>query len=396
MLASSSSAGSCADDDAPDRSPGLTMDLARDLPWRRLHLRPPASSLGDRLYVLRRRWRTLVRLSLGTALAYFIATNLLHHQQAFFAPIACIIVLIAGGGLRGRTSYELVLGVSIGVLVGELLILGIGRGTWQMALVVTLTVVIGTLLGLKGLALTQSATSSVLLAAVIPAAGVSNPAITRFLDALVGGAVGLAMILLIPRNAIRDIDREVQGFLTRLAAILGRTAQALRTVDADLADLALDEARSMQPQVDSMTSTAANVTEIARMSPMRWKQRGHVQTYVATVRDLDNAVRDARVLARKTSALLRHGEVVPPNMDVAIDTLARAIGIFADDLSEHDNFDEVRSQLVEAARLASAALPDAITMNSASIAAQVRSLAADLLYASGYTRDEIDERLELD
>ncbi len=36
-----------------------------------------------------------------------------------------------------------------------------------------------------------------------------------------------------------------------------------------------------------------------------------------------------------------------------------------------------------------------MTMNSASIAAQVRSLAADLLYASGYTRDEIDDAWSL-
>ena len=372
------------------------MSPGRDVPLRRLRLLRPTDSLKDRLYVLRRRWRTLLRLSLGTALAYFIATQVFDHRQAFFAPIACVIVLIAGAGLRGRTSYELVLGVALGVLVGELLILGIGRGTWQLALVVTLTVTIGTLLGLKGLALTQSATSSVLLAAVLPVAGAGNPAVTRFLDALVGGLVGLAMTLLIPRNPIRDIDREVQTFLTRLAGILSRTAQALRTVDASLADLALDEARAMQPRVESMTSTAANVSEIARMSPMRWKQRDHVQTYVATVRDLDNAVRDARVLARKASALLRHGEVVPPDMDLAIDALAHAIGIFADDLSERDDFDEARQELVEAARMASAALPEAMTMNSASIAAQVRSLAADLLYASGYTRDEIDERLEFE
>lgn len=372
------------------------MSPARDIPLRHLRLLRPADTLQDRLYILRRRWRTLLRLSLGTAIAYFIATHVLGHRQAFFAPIACIIVLLAGAGLRGRTSYELVAGVSLGVLVGELLILGIGRGTWQMALVVTLTVVAGTILGLKGLALTQAATSSVLLAAVIPVQGAGNPAVTRFLDALVGGAIGLAMVLLIPRNPIRDIDREVQSFLKRLAGVLSRTAQALRTVDASLADLALTEARSMQPQVESMTSTAANVSEIARMSPMRWKQRDHVQTYVATVRDLDNAVRDARVLARKTSALLRHGEAVPPTMDRAVDALAHAIGIFADDLSEHEDFDHARQELVEAARMASAALPDAMTMNSAAIAAQVRSLAADLLYASGYTRDEIDERLEFD
>lgn len=370
------------------------MAADRDVPLRRLRLRRPAESFGERLHVLRRRWRTLLRLSLGTASAYFVATQVLGHQQAFFAPIACIIVLLAGSGLRGRTSYELVLGVAIGVLVGELLILGTGRGTWQMALVVTLTVVIGTLLGLKGLALTQSATSSVLLAAVVPVSGAGNPAVTRFLDALVGGAIGLAMILLIPRNAVRDIDREVQGFLKRLADILGRTAQALRTKDAEQADIALTEARAMQPQVESMTSTAANVSEIAKMSPMRWKQRGHVETYVATVRDLDNAVRDARVLARKVSALLRHGEIVPPEMDLAIEALAGAIGIFADDLSGDEDFERAREGLVEAARMATAALPEAMTMNSASIAAQVRSLAADLLYASGYSRDEIDQRLE--
>lgn len=372
------------------------MSGSREIRLRRLRLLRPADSLSDRLSVLRRRWRTLLRLSLGTATAYFVATHVFEHQQAFFAPVACIIVLIAGAGLRGRTSFELVLGVSTGVLVGELLILGIGRGTWQMALIVTLTVTVATLVGLKGLALTQSATSSVLLAAVLPVAGSGNPAVTRFLDALVGGAVGLAMVVLIPRNAVRDIDREVQSFLARLAAILSRTSQALRTVDASLADLALDEARAMQPRVESMTSTAANVSEVARMSPMRWRQRRHVETYVATVRDLDNALRDTRVLARRTSTLIRHGEAVPVGMDAAIDALARAIGIFADDLSEQDDFEEARTQLVDAARTATRALSGSMTLNSAAITAQIRSLAADLLYASGYSRDDIDERLEFD
>ena len=370
------------------------MSPARDVPLRRLRLRRPEASLRDRLHTLRRRWRLLLRLSASTSGAYFVATHVLDHQQAFFAPIAAVIVLIAGAGLRGRTLFELVLGVSTGVLMGELIILVIGRGTWQLALVVALTMIVGTLVGLKGLALNQATTSSVLLATVIPVTGNANPAATRFVDAMVGGGFGLAMILLIPRNPVRDIDREVQQFLKQLGGILSRTAQALRTIDAGLADKALHEARAMQPQVESMTSTAANVAEIARMAPMRWKQRGHVETYVATVRDLDNAVRDARVLARKTSALLRHGEAVPPDMDLAIDALAKAIDIFADDLSQHDDFDEARQELVEAARMASAALPEAMTMNSASIAAQVRSLAADLLYASGYTRDEIDERLE--
>jgi uncharacterized membrane protein YgaE (UPF0421/DUF939 family) len=372
------------------------MNPSGDVPLRRIRLRRPQAGFEDRLRLLRKRWRLLLRLSIATAGAFFISTHLFGHSQAFFAPISAIIVIVAGAGVRTRTLVELVAGVALGVLVGELLILTIGRGTWQIALVVVLTVIISTLVGIKGLALTQAANSSVLLVAVVPIASAGNPAVTRFIDAFVGGCCGLAMILLVPRDPVRDIDIETQALLRRLSSVLARCAEALRLSDADLADAALTEARAMQPDLQSLESTALNVTEIARMSPMRWKQRDHLGLYVGAVRDLDNAIRDARVLARRTSAMLRHGEAAPSRMHLAIDSLARAVGIFADELSEHDDFAAARAELVEAARIAVEALPGAMTMNTASIAAQVRSLAADLLYASGATRDEIDESLDFD
>ncbi|WP_269140120.1 FUSC family protein [Aeromicrobium terrae] len=357
-------------------------------------LRAPEVSLADRWQILRRRWRLLLRLAIGPAVAYLVATDALDHRQAFFAPIAAIITLMAGGGARLRTVIELVIGVATGVLVGELLILAIGRGAWQIALVVVLAVAISTILGLTGIALTQAATSSVLLTAVLPPPGSGNPAVTRFSDALVGGLVGLLCVLAIPRHPVRDIDREVQGILTRLAAVLTLVASGLREDDSTQADRALASARGMQHMVDSMRSTTQNAAEVARMSPIRWRQRQHVELYASAVLDVDNAVRDARVLARKTSALLRHREAISPDMALAVDALAAAVEVFADDLSEQDDFEEARNELVQAARMASLALPEAVTMNSAAIAAQVRSLAADLLYASGYTRDEIDERLD--
>lgn len=369
----------------------------RDIPLRRIRLAAgPVESWRERVLRVRKRWRLLLRLSVATGGAFFIATHVLGHSQAFFAPISAVIVIVAGAGLRGRTLFELVAGVALGVLVGEMLILAIGRGTWQMSLVVALTVVISTLIGIKGLALTQAANSSVLLAAVVPAANASNPAVTRFLDAFIGGCAGLAMVLLVPRNPVRDIDVEVQSLLMRLADLLARCAEAMRTEDWALADQALEDARALQPGLEALEATAANVAEIARMSPMRWKQRDHVGLYVGAVRDLDNAIRDARVLARRVSAMLRHGESAPKDMDLAVDSLARAVRIFADDLSQRDDFDEARQELVDAARIAVTALPAAMTLNTAAIAAQVRSLAADLLYASGATRDEIDERLDFD
>lgn len=353
-------------------------------------------SFSERMVTLRSRWRLIVQLGLGTGLAWLLANEVFGHPQPFFAPIAAVIAVMAGGGQRHRAAIELIFGVAVGVLVGELIIHVIGRGYWQISVVVVLAIVVGTLLGLKGLALTQTVTSSILLAALVPVAGASNPAVTRFLDALIGGLVGFAMTLLIPRNPVRDIDREVQSILRGLASNLGQIAHALRGLDARGADRALLRARNMQPAVEAMIATSTNAREIARMAPLRWKQRDHVEAYFSSLNNIDNAVRDSRVLARRVATMLRHGEAPPPDLAVAIDALGKAVGIFASDLSEYDAFDGAQDQLIQAARMATLALPAAASINTAATIVQVRALAADLLYASGFNRDEIDERLDFD
>jgi len=353
-------------------------------------------SFSERFLMVRSRWRLIVQLSVGTGLAWLLAEEVFGHQQPFFAPIAAVIAVTAGGGQRHRAAIELIFGVAVGVLVGELIIHVIGRGSWQISIVVILAIVVGTLLGLKGLALTQAITSSILLAAVIPLAGAGNPAVTRFLDALVGGLVGFGMSLLVPRNPLRDIDREVQSILRGLASNLAQIAVALRDFDSRAADRALMRARNMQPAVESMIATATNAREIARMAPMRWKQRDHVEDYFSSLTNIDNAVRDSRVLARRVATMCRHGEPPPADLVFAIEALGKAVSIFSNELSEHDSFDKAQHELIQAARVATLALSEASSINSAATVAQVRSLAADLLYASGLTRDEIDERLDFD
>lgn len=43
-----------------------------------------------------------------------------------------------------------------------------------------------------------------------------------------------------------------------------------------------------------------------------------------------------------------------------------------------------------------ASLPEIITVNTASIVAQIRSLSADLMLASGANRSDLDRRLDVD
>ncbi len=353
----------------------------------------PRMTLRDRCLAVARRWRQLLRMGAASAAAFAISTYVLHHQQAFFAPIAAVIVLAAGMGLRRRMLLELVLGVAVGVLVGELLILAIGRGVWQLALVVVLATAVAIFAGLKGVAITQSANSGALMAAVVPAAGAANPAVTRFLDALVGGLCGLAMVLLLPRNPTRDLAQEVRPLLEELVRVLDGTAEAMRTGDPGLAEATLAQARGLQSQVSTAQNTAANVAEVAALSPVRWRQRTAVARYADVLADVDNAIRDARVLARRLTSMLRMGEECSELMTASVEALARGVRIFQSDLSGPGMPQEAQDELVRSARLAVTSLTGQMTLNRAAVAAQIRSLAADLLFAGGMTRDELDVRL---
>ncbi|MEO6472584.1 MAG: hypothetical protein ABIO14_12355, partial [Aeromicrobium sp.] len=173
-------------------------------------------------------------------------------------------------------------------------------------------------------------------------------------------------------------------------------AAALRDQDSRGADRVLLRARNMQPAVENMIATATNAREIARMAPLRWKQRDHVEAYFASLTNIDNAVRDSRVLARRVATMLRHQETPPTDLPTAIEALGKAVIIFGSDLNERADFAGAQHELIQAARIATLALPAAASINTAATIAQVRALAADLLYASGFSRDEIDERLDFD
>lgn len=337
-----------------------------------------------------RRLPMIVQLALAAALAWLFARYVLDHPQPFFAPVAAILTISAGAGRRRTVAYGMLVGVALGIVAGEVVVALLGRGALGIGTAVLVAAVAAALLGLTGVAQLQSSTSAILIAAVAPVSDAGSQALDRFLDAVVGGILGLVLVALVPSNPVRALDREVQTVLRGLAASLDRTAGALRVADAGVAWTALEEARALQPSVDALLATATSASEVSRLSPWRWRTRGHVTTYTSTIRDIDNAVRDARVLARRTSVLLRHGEPPPEGVDQAVSSLAVAVRIFSDDLAEQDRFDEAQSQLVYAARLATVALPGAASINSSSVVAQVRSLAADLLFATGSTVVEVD------
>ncbi|MDQ3627700.1 MAG: FUSC family protein [Actinomycetota bacterium] len=352
----------------------------------------PNLGVTRRLHLLSRSRVLILQLCVACSVAWLIASALLDHPQPFFAPIAAVIALAGGAGQRRRAVLELVVGVAIGIAVGELILSVIGRGAWQLFLVVGLAAALAVVSGLGRMALLQAVNSAVLISVVIPTAGGSgSAAANRFVDALVGGLVGLAVTALLPVNPVRQVEQEVSEVLSRLAGVLQLLSTSLRFGDPGPAWTALHEARAMEPQVQSLTEVLSTASEVSRVAPLRWNQRDHLGLYVSTWRYVDHAVRDARVLARRVETLLRRSVPPPVGLDAALEDLAHAVRIFASDLSEQDRFDEAVTLLVETARAATIGLDPQAPLSAVAAVAQVRSLAADLLYATGLGSRDVDE-----
>jgi uncharacterized membrane protein YgaE (UPF0421/DUF939 family) len=236
---------------------------------------------------LRERWhRSATSLvlafqsALAGGLAWFVANNLLHHKQPMFAPIAAVIVLDVSAGQRLRRATELVFGVALGIAIGDALIYEIGTGAWQVGLSVLLAIVFTVFVAGTPAVVSQAASSAVLIATLSPPkAGIYYP---RFLDALIGGGIALAvMALLLPANPIARVARKAEPPCDVLVDALRQTAQALRIRDAQLADSALTRIREAGGALAAFRETLPESTETALLSPLRWRVRGLLQRYAS-------------------------------------------------------------------------------------------------------------------
>src|SRR5215469_5330071 len=80
------------------------------------------TNLIDRLRRLRGGALLAAQAGVAAALAWLVAHDLIGHPRPFFAPIAAVVVLNVSVGQRLRRAIELVVGVALGILVGDVLI----------------------------------------------------------------------------------------------------------------------------------------------------------------------------------------------------------------------------------------------------------------------------------
>jgi uncharacterized membrane protein YgaE (UPF0421/DUF939 family) len=321
----------------------------------------------------------IVQSALAAGLAWLAATDLVGHSHPFFAPIAAIIVLGVNPGRRGR-ALEVWLGVALGILVADLLIAGIGTGPLQLALTVSLAMAAAVLVGGGPLLVNQAAASAVLISTLPVGGGVVNG--QRFVDALVGGGIGILVhALVLPIDPIATVRRAIEPLIGELAGTIDDVAAALRDRDLEGANRALARARGPAERQAQLREALEAADETARVSPGRWNTRVPLAEYATAVTHLDLAIRDVRVLARGVIRAIELEAPVPPEVIAAIGDLATAVRGLTPELRGEEV--RTRSAALRAAGLATLALEQTANLSVSVIVGQVRSTAVDLLRGMG-------------
>ena len=328
-----------------------------------------------------------VQTGVAAGLAWFLAHDVLGGANPFFAPIAAVITLAVSVGQRLRRTAELVVGVAIGILVGDAIILTIGRGPWQLGLVVFLAIVVGAAVGGGSPLVVQAASSAVLVATVTSALGA--PPYTRFFDALLGGAVGLAvMAVLLPLNPLTVVRRAADPALDALAAGLHGIAEALAAGDLDRAEKVLADLRAAEATFAAFTAAVTAARENSVLAPARWRSRTSLAAYADSADHLGYALRNVRVLVRRVITALGDGEPVPPVLPPALGLLGDAVELLKKELADGVEPVATRERALRAAAESGQAYDDGVGFSGGVVVAQVRTTVSDLLRATGVEHAE--------
>ena len=317
--------------------------------------------------------------AVAAAVAWSIASDVLGHPMPFFAPIAAVLALGTSYGQRLRRVAEVTVGVAVGVLIGDLLVLALGSGAWQLGLVVALAMTTAFLLDGGQLLVNQAAVQSIFVVTVVADAG---EAVTRWTDALVGGAVALLAATLVPAAPLRRPREQAALIVDKISRLLRAAADVVTEGEVEPALDLLADARSTDHLVAELQAAAEEGLSVVASSPFRVRHRPTVRRVAELVTPLDRALRTTRVLTRQVAVTAYRHHAVPASYAALLRDLADAADQVADELRADRLAVAARDALMAVGR-ASAEAERTDDLPVEVVLAQVRSLVVDLLQVTG-------------
>ena len=333
----------------------------------------------QRLARLRANAWHIVQCGLAAGAAWLLAADVFGHQTPFFAPIAAVVSLGTSYGQRLRRVAEVTFGVAIGVFIGDLFHLLFGTGSWQLALVVSLAMTTAILLDAGRIFVTQAAVQSIVVVTLIPD---PSAALTRWTDALIGGAVALVAATAVPAAPLRRPRIQAAVVARKIATLLRGAAEVLVDGDVERAMSLLEDARNTDGLIRELQDASDEGLAVVASSPFRLRHREPLRRMADLVEPLDLALRSTRVLVRRAAVAAYRREPVPHGYSVLCGELADAAELVAHELRADRMATAARPALLEVAA-GTAQVERNHDLSAEVVLAQLRSIVADLLRVTG-------------
>jgi uncharacterized membrane protein YgaE (UPF0421/DUF939 family) len=314
---------------------------------------------------------------LGATVAWLFARRVLGHPQPFFAPIAAAVSLSVSHVQRSQRALQLMIGVTLGIGIGEALQAAFGDGALVIGLAVLVSVTAWLLvewrfIGQGMLFVNQMMVSAILVIALHR----SGTGSERIIDALVGGVVAIVVgTLLFPAAPLPLLDSSVRRMLVTLAGTLGEAAAFTQRRVAPSPTWALEMGQSIHSCVADLAGARGTARRVARIAPRRWSQRGAVAAAERRAAHLDLLANSTLSVVRAYLAALDRDEQLPRALADAIRELADAFELAAD--AADVNAVEVHSR-AERARELAASLGEQADPQAQVCAVLIRACARDL------------------
>lgn len=335
-----------------------------------------------------KRWQ-IAQCALAAGVAWLVASDVFGHPTPFFAPIAAVVSLGTSYGQRLRRVVEVTIGVAIGVFLGDLLVAQIGTGAWQLTLIVGLAMSTAFLLDGGQLFVTQAAVQSIVVSTLIPDPGA---ALTRWTDALIGGAVALVAATAVPAAPLRRPREQAAVVMRKIAGLLRAAGEVMADGEVERALALLADARSTDHLIRELQAAADEGLSVVASSPFRVRHKGNLRRMVELVDPLDRALRSTRVLVRQTAVAAYHRRPVPGSYSLLSLDLADAADAVAAELAADRMATGARSALLAVGN-ASGMVERTEELTAEVVLAQIRSVVVDLLMLTGMDQMESTDAL---
>jgi uncharacterized membrane protein YgaE (UPF0421/DUF939 family) len=333
-------------------------------------------------HTLKRVWNSTpaaVQITVAAVAAYAIGRYLVGHELPLIAVTVTITTLGFSRDARPRRVFETVIGILVGILLSALLVLGIGRGVWQLGLVLVVSLLVGRALS-RDPAVAVAAAVQAALVVVLP--DPEGGPFMRGVDGAIGGAVALLATALLPRDPRGAARRDARALLAVLEEGTITAADALRRGEELTAEVALTRLRSTQALVDDWATSQDSAIAISRISPFLRRRLPELRAQGRLLQAADLAARNLRLIARRIDFLVRDGQPREQLADVLAEA-ATAIRELRDSVTTPALLGDARSRLERlAARLDPAALTTG-DVTDAALVLMIRPLVVDLLTGAG-------------